>query len=91
MPNGHNATPRFWHPALLLAACGFSVWFYADRQGLSWAVAAVAAAAGFGLCFSFNWVMWDAMGYRGAYTPAEKLSAARRKLTLPRLRGHGVW
>jgi len=45
MPNGHNATPRFYHPALLLAACGVSAWFYADRPGVWWGVAAVAVAA----------------------------------------------
>jgi hypothetical protein len=71
MPNGHNATPRFYHPALILAACGLAGWFYADRQGLWWAVAAVAAAAGFEWCLSFNWVMWHAMEYGGAVFAAE--------------------
>lgn len=79
MPNGHNATPRFYHPVLLLIACAVAIWFYGSHRSLWWAGLALVAAAGCGWCLSFNWVMWDAMDYGGAYTPAEQIAAARRK------------
>ncbi len=79
MPNGHNATPRIWHPLVFFGATVLAASFYADNRSAWLAAACVLLAAGFGWRLSFSIVMWDAMEYGGAYTPPEQMASARRR------------
>lgn len=85
MPNGHGGIPRFGSPVLLLVALLALLWLRVSREATWTTPVAYVAVALLAWRLAWHVHLYDVMEYEGAYTPPEKLQAARRRHRLTTL------